>query len=334
MRINRRSLIRVVKNTVDQRTMTDRGLISIYLGGSLIDNDYSLGGAVDIDLFFIHAGLIEQEREIIRLTDEVHLDIAHHDQKLYRDTRNLRVDPWMGPGVNECEIYYDPGHFMDFTQASVRGQYDRPDYVLERARKQADAARKIWFDYEFEHPEIGPKQIQDFIRALWNAGNTLASLSGSPLTERTYLLKLPQRFEVVGRPDLFADFMGLLGARNIEIEAIKDWLPLWETAYDAMDEAQTPARLHPVRKQYYLKAFNALLEGEQPGAVLWPLLNTWTHVVCHYTEGMQEMDSWCGIFHQLGFLEEGFGEKIQELDAFLDKVEETTDDWARSQGIL
>lgn len=334
MRINRRSLDRVIRNTVEERTRSNRNLISIYLCGSLLENDYELGGTIDIDLFFVHTGPVEQEREIVRLTDEVHLDIAHHDQKEYRDTRRLRVHPWMGPNVSGCEIYYDPGHFMDYTQASVRGQYDRPDFVLMRVRSQADSARKIWFSYEMEYPEIGPKEIAEYLRALNNAANALAGLSGSPLTERRFLLKFPQRVEAVGRAGLFPGFMGLLGMNNVQIDTIKGWLPMWEAAYEFLAPDTAPARLHPVRKAYYLRAFHAILEGDQPGAVLWPLLRTWTDIVNAIPEDAPAQDDWCEAMEQLGFLGDGFGERIKALDAYLDQVEEILDDWARAQGVF
>lgn len=333
MRINRHSLDRVIKNTVTERTISDRSIIAIYLGGSLLEDDYSLGGTVDLDLFFVHAGTIDAPREIVRLTDEVHLDIAHHDQGDYRDTRSLRVHPWMGPTLTSCEVYFDPGHFMDFTQASVRGQFDQPEYVIQRARTQADSARQMWFKYEYEQPEVGPAEISDYLYAIWNAGNAIASLSGAPLTERRYLLKLPQRTDVLGRPELFAGFMGLLGAENIDFEGIKEWLPKWEAAYDMLEENKIPARLHPVRKHYYLKAFEAILAGDQPGAVLWPLVTTWTSIVSNLPGDSSIMEDWCTIFQKLGFLESGYKERIQTLDAFLDQVEELIDDWARSQGI-
>jgi len=333
MRINRRSLDRVIKNTIIERTTSDRSIIAIYLAGSLIEDDYSLGGTVDLDLFFVHTGVIEKEREIVRLTDEVHLDIAHHDQGDYRDTRNLRVHPWMGPTLISCEIYHDPGHFMDFTQASVRGQFDQPEYVIQRARAQSDIARQIWFKYENEQPEVGPDEICDYLQAIWNAGNAIASLSGGPLTERRFLLKLPQRAEVIGRPELFAGFMGLLGAENIDFDGIKEWLPSWEAAYDTQGEHTTTARLHPVRKQYYLKAFEAILAGDQPGAVLWPLVNSWTSIVSKLPGDSEHINNWCKILQELDFLEGGFKAKIESLDDYLDQVEELIDDWSRSQGI-
>ncbi len=334
MRINRRSLLRVIRNTVSERTHTNRNLVSIYLGGSVLGSDYALGETVDIDLFFIHAGPVEQEREIVRLTDDVHLDIAHHEQKDYRHPKALRLHPWMGHTIKDGEIFYDPGHFMDFTQASVRGQFARPDNVLTRVRKQAEAARDIWFGYEMSQPEAGPKEVADYLRALWNASNAIACLTGSPLTERRYLLQYPLRADAVGRSGLYAGFMGLIGAQNVELDGIKDWQTSWESAYDALPPGQAPARLHPDRKYYYLRAFEEMLGSDQPGTVLWPLLNTWTTMANILSENSAAQDNWQQVFEQVGLLGDGFGERIEALDAYLDQVEETLDDWARRQGAL
>ena len=101
-------------------------------------------GTADIDLFFIHNDSVSPEREIQRLTDEVHLDIAHHGRDDYTQARNLRQHPWLGYGIINCNIMYDPQHFMDFTQASVRGQFDQPENVLSRVQGQAEHARQIW----------------------------------------------------------------------------------------------------------------------------------------------------------------------------------------------
>ena len=334
MRINRRSLVRVIRNTVAQRTRTDRNLIAIYLCGSLLGDDYSLGGTVDIDLFFVHADKVEQAREIVRLTDEVHLDISHHEQSLYRDTRRLRLHSWMGPNISACEIYFDPGHFMDFTQASVRGQFNWPEHVLARARALADSARQIWFAYEMEQTEAGPVEIIELLRALANAANAVASLRGAPLTERRFLLGYLERAEAIGRPGLHPGFMGLLGAPNVDVDSIKGWLPAWESAYESLPADMAPARLHPVRKYYYLRAFEEILESEQPGAVLWPLLRTWTMAANTLPQDAAVLDGWRDALGQLGFLGDGFGKRIQALDAYLDQVEETLDDWARAQGVL
>jgi hypothetical protein len=234
MRVTHETLLRVVRDTVAQRTRIDRSLMSVYLSGSLLEDEYMLGGTTDIDLVFIHTDLEGPDREIVRLTDEIHLDIAHHLHKDYRQTRRLREHPWLGPTLERCVIFHDPQHFMDFTQASVRGQFDRPDHVMERSRRQAEHARQVWLYYHEQKHKAGPKEISDYLRAIEHAANAIASLSGPPLTERRFLLKFPQRMQAIGHPGLYPGLLGLIGGPNVNVDVLRSWLPDWEAAYHAI----------------------------------------------------------------------------------------------------
>lgn len=332
MRITHDALLKVVRDTVTQRTRTDRGIISIYLCGSLLGDEFLLGGSADIDLVIIHTDEILQDREIVRLTEEIHLDIAHHLYRDYRQTRQLRLHPWLGPTLNECLIQYDPQHFLDFTKASVRGQFDRSDFVYERARKQVEHARQIWSGFHADRPAPDPKVIDLYLRAVDHAANGVASLSGHPLTERRYLLNFPRRAENVGRPGLYPGLLGLIGAPNADADALRAWVPSWRAAYEAFTPGQAPARLHPDRLSYYLNAFEKMLSGPQPQAVLWPLLRTWTLAVMSFPESSATKEGWQGALQYLGLQGEAFNERIDALDAYLDLVEETIEKWAQDNG--
>lgn len=331
MRITRDTLMKVVRDTVAQRTRVDRGLISVYLCGSLLDEDYLLGGTTDIDLVFIHTDQVTIEREIIHLTDEIHLDISHHLHRDYRQTRRLRIHPWLGPTLNSCHVLHDPQHLMDFTQASVRGQFDRADFVLERSRSQEEHARQIWVSFHEEHPVPGPKDMLVYLRAVEHAANAIASLTGHPLTERRFLLRFPQRAEAINQPGLYPGLLGLLGAPNVEVEMLKKWIPVWRVAYDALP-AQASSRLHPARRGYYQRAMDFILNGSQPMAALWPLLRTWTLAVSLLPPEHPVQAAWQDAMTRLGLLGDGFVERVEAMDRFLDLVEETLEKWGRLNG--
>ena len=123
MRINQSMLLKVANDAIAKYVGTDHTLLAVYLQGSLLGDSPLIGNSADIDLFFIHTNEVSIEREIVRISDEVHLDISHHTHSIYRQPRELRVHPWLGPAVYGCKIMYDPQHFMDFVQASVRGQF-------------------------------------------------------------------------------------------------------------------------------------------------------------------------------------------------------------------
>jgi hypothetical protein len=337
MRITRDMLLKIVRDTVNQRTRADRGILAIYLHGSLLEDEYLLGGTTDIDLFFVHMDTIPSAREILHLTDDIHLDIAHHYQRDYRNTRLLRVHPWLGPTLKDCRILFDPQHFLDFTQASVRGQYDLPDHVVERSRKQVESARQIWLALHDAHSDPAPKDILSYLRALENAANAVAGIYGPPLTERRFLSRLPQRFELAHRPGLYPGLLGLLGAPKADLEVIKSWLPLWQDAYQGVAATippdQAPVRIHPMRQEYYLKAFISLISGDQPLTVLWPLLRTWTMAVDALPDPGERLASWRASLATLDLSGKAFGERVAGLDAYLDMIEETLEQWALANGV-
>ncbi len=55
MRITPEILQKLARDTVAQRTRSDRDVVAVYLQGSLLRDDPLLGGTADIDLFFIHS---------------------------------------------------------------------------------------------------------------------------------------------------------------------------------------------------------------------------------------------------------------------------------------
>lgn len=333
MRITRRVLEKIVRDTVAQRTRDNRSLLAIYLSGSLLEEEFLLGGTTDIDLVFIHTDPVDQEREIVYLTDDVHLDISHQLHRDYRQTRKLRTHPWLGPTLFSCRVLHDPQHFLDFTQASVRGQFDRTDHVYERARTFYEQAREIWFDYYHESTEPGQREVADYLRAVGKAANAIASLSGGSLTERRFLLKFPARAEAIGRAGLNAGLLGLLGAPAVDSATLKSWLPAWETAFDRLAAQNRPAGLCPERKQYYLRAFEAMIGSAQPEAVLWPLLRTWTEMAGLLPEGSDGRKDWRSVLEHLNILND-FDQRVEALDAYLDNVDEALDRWTRANGVL
>jgi hypothetical protein len=333
MRITPELLHKIARDTVAQRTRSDRDILAVYLHGSLLEDEPLLGGTADIDLFFIHHEKIEGTREIVRLTDEVHLDITHHVRDDYRWARSLRLHPWLGPTMFNCKILFDPQHFLDFTQASVRGQFNQPDNVIGRARGQAEHARQIWYTLHDLTTEPSEVEINLYLRSISYAVNAVASLSGMPLTERRFLVRFPARAEAVRHAGLYPGLQGLLGAPNVDAQVLADWLPQWATAYQAVPRQAVTARLHPDRFYYYQRGINSLINGQQPHNALWPLLRLWTQVAQVLPPEAAPLQDWKEACQQLGIYGTAFRERVAALDAYLDTVEEILDDWAHANGV-
>jgi hypothetical protein len=333
MRINPELLLKIARDTVVQRTRADRGVLAVYLHGSLLSSEPVLGGATDIDLFFLHTEAPSERREIVRMTDDVHLDIAHHARALYRNARELRLDPWLGSAVNGARVLYDPQHFMDFTQASVRGHFEDPENVWGRVEKLAGRARSIWLSFQMEPAVPGLESAQLYLEAVEQAANAIACLSGAPLPVRRLSLEFSARAEAVGRPGLYAGLLGLLGAGQVELPQLRAWIPEWRNALKALPKARAGARLHPHRIHYFKVAIESTLESEQPFACLWPLISTWTEAAALLDGEDPNLAPWRHALEQTGMVGEGLEERLEALDAYLDQVEETIEEWASAHGV-
>jgi len=332
MRITSELLFKLANDHVAQRSKADRDIIAVYLQGSLLRENLTIGGTTDIDLFFLHADEIREEREFIRITDEIHIDISHHPVSLYRRPKELRSHPWLGPAIEGCKILYDPQHFLDFTQASVRGQFYRSDHVLNRARPQVEHARQIWLAFHAEKTLGSPHEILTYLQALGYSANAVASLSGSPLTERRFLIDFPERAAAVKHAGLYAGLSGLLGAPLVDAPKLRSWLPGWQSAYDAAAQTHLIQRIHPTRLKYYLDAFESMLEGERFQVVLWPLWHTWTQMIDALPQQPTNLQAWQAAAESLGMLGHAFQERLSALDAFLDLIDETLETWAKENG--
>lgn len=332
MRINPEMLLKLANDTVARRTRSERDLLAVYLTGSLLDPDPVLAGTADIDLRFIHHASMTSQRELVRMNDEVHLDILHVSRDLYRQPRNLRSDPWLGAEVYSYRVLHDPQHFLDFTQASVRGQFDHPETILQRARSLLEAARRDWLDLQFEAAVPGPQVLQKYLYIIERSANSIACLSGPPLSERRFLMRFGERATAARRPGLTAGLMGLLGGPQAAPELLRSWLPDWRRAFDAYPGGPE-ADFQPLRLHYYLRPLEHWLESDAGAPLsLWLLLRTWTRAACALEDNVTVQQTWRAALTELGLMGEAFGSRLEAQDAYLDLVEETLEDWAQKTG--
>ena len=334
MRVTRESLLRIAKETAQERAYNDPEIIAAYLTGSLLNVDPMLGGTADIDIVFVYKNKPQQIREFVKLTPDFHLDISRRAKEEFKSPRELRSDPWLGYEMYDPILLYEREKFFDFVQASLRAGFDfeQPPLMLQRCRKLLSHGRQIWMDLtELEEP-AGPKEIRKYMKSIFHALNAVAELSGPPIQERRLLLEFPARAEAAQKPSVTTSAFGLIGINNVDAEKIKSWIPDWKSAFKlAYEKEGVDLRIHAARLNYYEKAINAMLEGDIPMAALWPLFHTWT-LAAEVLDG-DHFNFWKNAANELGLLGAGFEERVDGLDHFIDEIEVILDEVAKENGL-
>ena len=334
MRITRDTLLKIAKDTAAQRIRVTRRVLCIYLTGSCLSEEPLLGGSGDIDLVMIQDSEPLIPREVIRLSEEVSLDIRHYAQESFLQPRHLRVEPWLGPILyNKPMVLHDPNHWFDYTMASTGSQFLQPDNVLARARSLAESARQTWMDLGMG-PSTDPlRRVYAYTKAIENAGNAFASLSGVPLTERRFMLNIPQRAAQLQQPDLSSGLLHLAGGTaDFNAASWPGWLAQWEVALSAAGgQENIPSRLLPARRSYYTHAAAALW-NDHPLAALWIMIRTWSQSAAHLPLDSEHRAALVPVLHALGLDEAGLEKRLDEMDTYLDRVEETLDRWGKKNG--
>jgi hypothetical protein len=335
MRVTRESLIRIAKETAQERAFNDRDIIAAYLTGALVSEvDPILGGTADIDIIFVHADEPKHRREFVKLTPDFHLDISHRAKAEFKRPRELRLDPWLGWEMYDPMLLFEREKFFEFVQAGLRAgfEFNAPAPALRRSRLLLSHGRQIWRDLLAVEDIVTPQDLAQYMKSIYHVVNAVAELSGPPLQERRLMLEFAARAETAQRPGMNAGLIGLMGASDLDPSVINTWLPEWKLAFEAaMENTRVDPRIHPARLNYYEKAIRAMLAGENPQAALWPLLQTWTFAVDVLPD--HAVDTWRAACGQLGLTVPSFEEHVSGLDQYLDEVEALLDELATQHGL-
>lgn len=334
MRITRESLHTIARETAEKYARRSRELVCIYLTGSLLTDSPLLGGTTDIDLVFVHASTPAYPREVVRVSDEIHLDIAHYPQSVFHQPRRLRHDPWIGGHLclNALPLY-DIQHWFEFTQAGAGAQFDLAENVIIRARKFAKTAREGWFALQSLPASDAAEKNLQYLLALENAANSISVITGAPLTERRFIQHFPQRAADIGRPGLAAGLVDLFAVEGYSSTALARWMEPWRECLRAASQLENvPPRLAPPRFYYYERAAAALNE-EEPPAALWLILRTWTRAIHLLEPGSEHHKTWEQACTEFELDQTHFESRLNLLDSYLDAVEDTLDEWGQKYGV-
>jgi hypothetical protein len=331
MRINRDTLVKFAKENAKKISSADRNIIASFLVGSLLKENPFIGGVTDIDLLFVCRTEPKTKREVIRLSNDIHLDIMYAAREEFEPPRKLRTDPWRGYLLYDPMLLDESEHFLEYAQAIVRSQFEAPSNLIARVQHHLTAARSLWSELSLEGVE-NAKNAHLYLRAVYHASNAIAAFTGAPLTERRLLLDLPQRASAVGKPEWNDAVLTLIGVPSFDSTLTPSWLADWETVFHAAAEMKSEPRIHVARLSYYKNAMQAFLESGAPSQSLWILI-TWTLAVETLPRGSARAVGWQKACEQLGILGGGIEAHLNGLDRLLDEVESNLENIASSHGL-
>ncbi len=329
MRITRDMLLKLAQDFTQKRLVPDRNVTAVFLVGSVRPEDAPLPPVLDIDLLVIYNGEPPRTREIVKLSNEIHLDVTYENAKDYAQPRELRGDPWRGWMMWDPLLLHQKGRFFEYTQSIVRAQFDDPENLLKRCRAFSVPAREAWNEMIFNPEAATPNRI---LSAAANAANALATLSGPPLPERNLCFGFPARAEAVGLPEMSGKLFSIITG-SLDVNLIEEALPHWEASFAAAAQFPTDLRIHAARLAYYKSAIETQLGGEMPAAAFWPLLSTWALSIRGRLPPPEGESAWQHFLAKIELDSSGAGQRLEALDTFLDVVEETLERVAVESGL-
>ena len=326
MRITRDTLLNQARENAKLLTAKDRGIVCIYVSGSLLMEDPFIGGITDIDLICVHDRPIKARREVIRLSPEITLDLAHYEQEEFEPARKLRTNAWIGGWLENVPIVlHDALRWYDFTRASATAQLWKVENIAARVRSFLVPARKVWADLEEDAIPQGIKRTTAYLGALRDLANAVACFSGAPLAERRLVHELPARAADADLPDFSADFVQLFTNSEVSDENFSAWEDAYHQLFETLkDVPDAPVSMPLFRRAYYEKAVRALYPVNPAGA-LWLMFYTWTRAAATMPRAEQPFKDWLAVSKQLDLDSKGIAERLDDLDHLLDSVEEMAD---------
>jgi hypothetical protein len=318
MRTTHDALLKIAKDTAEKAFVPNRNITAAFLVGSMLSDNPFMGNATDIDLLVIYDGEPPHEREILKLSNEIHIDIRYEPADLYARPRELRGDPWRGYSMWDPLLLHQKGRFFEYTQSIVRSQFDEPASRLKRAYAFSAPARSAWTEMQSNPASAQPATL---LAAVSDAANTVAVLSGAPIPERRLLADFPARADKLDNPDLIKGLLDIIAAQ-LSVDFVREWLPAWESAFSTTGHRPLDPRTHIARLGYYKGAVQALLESDFPLAAAWPMLWTWSLMATADQFSGENSRAWEKALTQLQLDPAGMPERLQALDRFLDLLEE------------
>jgi len=335
MKVNRNMLLDATRYYVKEQTNNNPDIACVFLIGSLVGENPFLGETTDIDLVFIHNTEPAYTREIRSVSGDFQLDILHYPRRTFNQPRQLRQDPWLG--CLFCDVpfvLYDSYHYYDFLRAAVFSNFFTPANTYARSQFFFTQARNRWFEIQKEVNDFSIESVYAYLTTLYDAGNCINCLMGKPLPERRFLSGLEACTTYLGRPGLASGMRDLFAINDYQGFAWDAYIQQLKNAFNALSEkSYCPPQYSAVRFSYYQQAIS-FYQTDRPDEALWVLFWVWTNIIHTLPKSAAEVQEWKNFCDQIAFTPDNFSLKVQNLDSYLDAVNETSLEWQKVSGLL
>lgn len=321
-------LLDLAREETERRARSNR-VRCAFVTGSAVSGDPLLGGTADVDLVLIHRDHPLRERELVRLSQDVHLDLYQYAEGELDPPRDLRTDPVLGPAIASGVTVYDPEHRFDWLQAGVRAHFRRPDQRLARSAARLQRARST----RRALAQSGEGWPQVLARAAFQGANAAAALTREAAAGRRAILQVREALIAADRADLYADLIKLLGMDDSAAWDLPAWLSAWAKAYDSATQERSEPTLSEVRRDYYLRGFQALADDGETQAVIYGLISTWPLPQGEESEPPEaEQAAWLDLLGSIGLAGESPEAASRQLEGYLDQIELYLETWGAEHG--
>jgi hypothetical protein len=320
----REALIELATQVARERMQHRPSLVSAYLIGSVAAHEPPLGGATDVDLVLIDADHPPADHELVALRPELVVDIHYRAQVAYRNAKQLRVHPWLGPELCEPVFLFDPTHFFELAQSAARGQFHRPDHVATRARAFLALAEA--------HLLTPNPSLEALTLALWNAANATITLTGFPAGRRRLTLRLESAATHIQQPALYDRFLALTGGPELEISQAEVLLIDLGAAYRLAQTADDEA-LHPARWPLYEPGLRAQIAADRSADGLWLILHLWQAAARRLADQPWDAHAYAAFLSRIGLSSPAdLHDRAQAVRDYVRLAQRAVADWADRNG--
>lgn len=335
MIVTREKLIRLSESFIQNLAQTDRGIICAYLTGSILNDFPFIDGTTDVDIIIVHTDIPNAYREIKEITSDVTLDIYHYPKEYFSNTRNLRLDPWIGSSLTyDPIVIYGKGHWFEFVHSSVEANFFLPENILERSLFFYKQAQKNFAQYKkLCKTNYEVTTVYNFFLCVENAVNAIACLSNKPLSTRRFFRDFEKRCESIENFELYGKTKNLI-LGSTKVINNKDYiLQAWGYYVDYFAKFTRPdyyPEYGESRINYYQKPASGLWTSD-PISSVWIILYSWTQIMTGMK--IENNEHYHSFVEMLGLDQKNSEEKIVTMEHFLDNVTVIIDQWGKDKGI-